>query len=101
MDAPFDLAISPEFPFEKKRIAVNGSEMAYVDEGAEPVVLFLHGNPTSSYLWRSVNPNVIAGHQAIAPDLIIMSDSSKPDIGYTFADRAACVDAPDRRLSLA
>jgi haloalkane dehalogenase len=39
-----------------KRIQVLGSQMAYVDQGAGPVVLFLHGNPTSSYLWRNVIP---------------------------------------------
>ena len=85
-------APSAEMPFEKKKIAVNGSDMAYVDEGTGPVVLFLHGNPTSSYLWRNIIPYVTDTHRAIAVDLIGMGDSDKPDIDYTFADHAAYLD---------
>ncbi|MCP4306920.1 MAG: haloalkane dehalogenase, partial [bacterium] len=48
--------------------------------------LFLHGNPTSSYLWRNIIPFVADDHRAIALDLIGMGDSAKPDIGYTFQD---------------
>jgi haloalkane dehalogenase len=91
---PYGLPISAEFPFEKKRLSVLDSEIAYVDEGSGPVVLFLHGNPTSSYLWRNVIPHVVsAGYRAIAPDLIGMGDSGKPKIGYTFGDHAAYLDA--------
>jgi len=89
-NAPYGMPISAEFPFDKKTVAVLGSNMAYVDEGTGPVVLFLHGNPTSSYLWRNVIPHVVnAGYRAIAPDLIGMGDSGKPKIGYTFDDHAA------------
>ncbi len=91
---PYGLPISAEFPFEKKRVAVLGSEIAYVDEGTGPVVVFLHGNPTSSYLWRNVIPHVVkAGYRAIAPDLIGMGSSGKPKIGYTFDEHAAYLDA--------
>ena len=91
---PYGLSISAEFPFQKKRLPVLDSEIAYVDEGSGPVVLFLHGNPTSSYLWRNVIPHVVsAGYRAIAPDLIGMGDSGKPTIGYTFGDHAAYLDA--------
>ncbi len=91
---PYGLPISAEFPFEKKRVAVLESENAYVDEGTGPVVLFLHGNPTSSYLWRNVIPHVVtAGYRAIAPDLIGMGSSGKPNIGYTFDEHAAYLDA--------
>lgn len=85
---------SADMPYEKKFIEVNGSNMAYVDEGEGPVVLFLHGNPTSSYLWRNIIPFVLDGspYRAIAPDLIGMGDSDKPDIGYTFAEHAAYLD---------
>lgn len=83
---PYGLPISSDFPFEKKRIEVNGSEIAYVDEGAGQPVLFLHGNPTSSYLWRNVIPHVTNGYRAIAPDLIGMGDSGKPEIDYTLQD---------------
>jgi len=88
------LPISADFPFEKDRVAVLDGEMAHVDTGTGSPVVFLHGNPTSSYLWRNVIPHVTdAGHRAIAPDLIGMGDSAKPDIGYTFADHARYLDA--------
>ena len=90
--APYGLEISAEFPFEKKRVSVNGSDMAYVDEGDGPVVLFLHGNPTSSYLWRNIIPYVKGDFRAIAPGLIGMGDSDKPDIGYTFEEHATYLD---------
>ncbi|MEM9797335.1 MAG: haloalkane dehalogenase [Pseudomonadota bacterium] len=80
---------SAEFPYEKRRAEVLGSTMAYVDAGAGPAVLFLHGNPTSSYLWRNIIPYVTDDHRAIAPDLIGMGDSGKPDIDYSYADHAA------------
>ncbi len=90
---PYGLGISSDFPFTKKTIAVNGANMAYVDEGTGPVVLFMHGNPTSSYLWRNIIPHVVsAGYRAVAVDLIGMGDSDKPDIGYTFGEHASYVD---------
>jgi len=89
-----------DMPFVKKFVDVNGSQMAYVDEGNGPVVLFLHGNPTSSYLWRNVIPYVTDGYRAIAPDLIGMGDSAKPDIGYTFAEHAVYLDAFIETLDL-
>ncbi|MCH7685924.1 MAG: haloalkane dehalogenase [Planctomycetes bacterium] len=86
--------MSSDFPYTKKQIAVLGSTMAYVDEGEGPVVLFLHGNPTSSYLWRNIIPHVVAaGYRAIALDLIGMGDSGKPDITYRFGDHAAYLEA--------
>lgn len=88
------LPVSADFPFEKKRLPILDSEIAYVDEGTGPIVLFLHGNPTSSYLWRNVIPHVVsAGYRAIAPDLIGMGSSGKPDIAYTFGDHATYLDA--------
>jgi haloalkane dehalogenase len=57
-------------------------------------VLFLHGNPTSSYLWRNIIPHVVnTGYRAIAPDLIGMGDSGKPKIAYTFDQHAQYLDA--------
>lgn len=93
-------AISAEFPFEKKFVEVKGSKMAYVDEGEGPVVLFLHGNPTSSYLWRNIIPYVSDTHRAIAIDLIGMGDSGKPNIDYTFSDHAAYLDGFIQELNL-
>jgi haloalkane dehalogenase len=100
-EAPAPLQISADFPFAKQRARVLGTEMAYVDAGEGPPVVFLHGNPTSSYLWRNIMPDVIAaGYRAIAPDLIGMGDSAKPDIAYTFADHAAHLDALLDQLDL-
>ena len=90
---PLQLPISSEFPFAKKTVEVEGSTIAYVDEGSGQPVLFLHGNPTSSYLWRNIIPYVVAaGYRAVAPDLIGMGDSAKPDIEYRLQDHVAYMD---------
>ncbi|HEY4411653.1 MAG TPA: haloalkane dehalogenase [Gaiellaceae bacterium] len=67
----------------------DGQSMHYVDEGDGPPVLLLHGEPTSSYLWRNVIPSVIAaGYRAVAPDLIGFGRSDKPaDVGWYSYDR--------------
>jgi haloalkane dehalogenase len=67
--------------------------MHYVDEGDGPIVLFLHGNPTSSYLWRNVIPHVLPHARCVAPDLIGMGKSGKPQIAYSFFDHARYLDA--------
>ena len=77
-------------PFPKNHVTIAGKRMAYVELGAgEPIFLFLHGNPTSSYLWRNVMPELAALGRCIAPDLIGMGDSEKPDkpgpLTYRFA----------------
>jgi haloalkane dehalogenase len=77
-------------PHPKKFVTVDGKRMAYVELGdGEPVFLFLHGNPTSSYLWRNVMPEVVGLGRCVALDLIGMGDSDKlehpgPDT-YRFA----------------
>ena len=58
--------------------------MHYVDVGKGDPILFLHGNPTSSYLWRNIIPYLQTKGRCIAPDLIGMGKSGKPDIDYTF-----------------
>ena len=76
--------------FPKKKATVLGRQMAYAEQGAGDPIVFLHGNPTSSYLWRNVMPHPQDQGRLIAPDLIGMGDSDKlPDSGpgrYTFAD---------------
>jgi haloalkane dehalogenase len=74
---------------------VLGSTMAYREAGDRdaPVALFLHGNPTSSYIWRNVLPLVAPVAHCIAPDLIGFGQSGKPDIEYRFADHARYLDA--------
>jgi len=78
--------ISSKFPFESKFINIKGSKMHYVDVGKGDPILFLHGNPTSSYLWRNIIPYLQTKGRCIAPDLIGMGKSGKPDIKYDFDD---------------
>lgn len=87
-------SISSADPYPRQRISVLDSEMAYVDSGAGDPVVFLHGNPTSSYLWRNVMPHVEGIGRCLAPDLIGMGQSGKaPDGAYRFADHARYIDA--------
>lgn len=90
--APPAPAISAEFPFESKFQSVLGSRMHYVDEGEGDPILFLHGNPTSSYLWRNVMPHLEPQGRVIALDLIGMGKSDKPDIDYTYDDHIRYVE---------
>jgi haloalkane dehalogenase len=91
-----EAAISPIDNHPRKRIAVVGAEIAYVDTGVrdgDPIV-FLHGNPTSSYLWRNVIPHLSTLGRCLAPDLAGMGDSGKaPDGSYRFVDHARYLDA--------
>lgn len=86
-------AISADFPFESRYIEVLGSRMHYVDEGEGAPMLFLHGNPTSSYLWRNIIPFVTDDCRAIAVDLIGMGKSDKPELDYTYQDHKRYLDA--------
>ena len=78
--------ISAKFPFESKFLEVEGSNIHYIEEGEGDPILFLHGNPTSSYLWRNIIPYMIDHGRCIAPDLIGMGRSGKPNIDYGFTD---------------
>jgi haloalkane dehalogenase len=79
-------------PFPRSRVRVGDQEMAFVDVGTGDPIVFLHGNPTSSYLWRNVIPHVRHLGRCLAPDLIGMGESSKladPQRGtYSFATHA-------------
>ena len=75
--------------FEKHFKVVNGKRLAYIAEGHGDPIVLLHGNPTSSYLWRNVIPELTASGRVIAPDLIGQSDSEKLSVSegpgrYTF-----------------
>lgn len=74
--------------------------MHYIDVGSGDPVLFLHGNPTSNYLWRNVIPHVQSSARCIAPDLIGMGKSDKPDIDYTFDDHYKYLEAFIEKLGL-
>jgi haloalkane dehalogenase len=77
------------------KLSVLDSEMAYREVGSRdaPVALFLHGNPTSSYIWRNIIPLVAPVAHCIAPDLIGFGQSGKPDIAYRFEDHVRYLDA--------
>ena len=80
---------------ELPKINVLDSTIAYRKSGdpEAPIVLFLHGNPTSSYIWRNIIPLVAPVAHCIAPDLIGFGQSGKPDIEYRFADHVRYLDA--------
>ncbi len=82
--------------YTKKTVEVHGAKMAVIDEGSGDPIVFLHGNPTSSYLWRNVMPHLEGRGRLIAPDLIGMGDSQKlPDSGpdrYTFVEHRRYLD---------
>jgi haloalkane dehalogenase len=89
--------IPAAFPYQKQRRRVLGREMAYVEVGDGNPIVLLHGNPTSSYLWRNVLPHLQRRGRCIAPDLIGMGDSDKlPDSGpraYRFVEHRRYLDA--------
>jgi len=89
--------ISAAFPYQKQRRRVLGREMAYVEVGDGDPIVLLHGNPTSSYLWRNVLPHLQSSGRCIAPDLIGMGDSDKlPDSGpgsYRFVEHRRYLEA--------
>lgn len=84
------------------RRAVLDSWMAYRETGMSdgPVALFLHGNPTSSYIWRNVIPHVAPVARCIAPDLIGFGQSGKPSIPYRFVDHVRYLDALIEELDI-
>ncbi len=88
--------ISADERYSRSRITVDGSELAYVEVGTGDPIVFLHGNPTSSYLWRNVMPHVEGLGRLIAPDLIGMGGSDKlPDSGpgrYRFVEHRRYLD---------
>ena len=69
--------ISAAFPYEKQRKQVLGRTMAYVEVGTGDPIVFVHGNPCSSYTWRNILPYMQELGRCIAPDLIGMGDSEK------------------------
>jgi haloalkane dehalogenase len=92
--------ISPDFPYQSNYVNVLNSTMHYVDEGQGDPILFLHGNPTSSYLWRNIIPYLTPHARCIAPDLIGMGKSGNPDIEYQFFDHVRYLEAFIEELGL-
>ena len=85
----------------RRRVAVRDTEISYVDVGEGDPIVFLHGNPTSSYLWRNVIPHVTGLGRCLAPDLVGMGNSGRSPAGaYRFEDHAAYLDAWFEALGL-
>ena len=78
------LHFSADYPFESHFASVTGYRMHYVDEGKGKPLLFLHGNPGWSYIWRNVIPHLTDLGRCVAPDQIGMGRSDKPLIDYDF-----------------
>lgn len=94
------LEVSSEFPYSHKYVDIHGSKMAYVDEGHGDPILFLHGQPTSSYLWRNIMPHLEGQGRIIAPDNIGFGKSDQPDLEYTFGDHYHYFEAFIEKLDL-
>jgi haloalkane dehalogenase len=96
-----DANISAADPHPRQHLRVDGVEMAYVDVGNGDPIVFLHGNPTSSYLWRNVIPHLSGLGRCLAPDLVGMGDSGRtPDGSYRFVDHARYLDGWFEMLGL-
>lgn len=92
-----DTLISSEMPFEKTFQRVNNRNIAYIEAGEGDPIVLLHGNPTSSYLWRNVIPHLSGQGRVIAPDLIGHGDSEKLPVEdgplrYSFASAYSYLD---------
>ena len=95
------MMINPEDPHPRERIKVLDSEMSYVAVGTGAPIVFLHGNPTSSYLWRNVIPHASGLGRCLAPDLVGMGQSSpSPSGAYRFIDQSRYLDAWFEQLGL-
>ena len=88
--------ISVDERYPKQHIRVDGVDLAYLDVGVGDPILFLHGNPSSSYEWRNVIPHLLGPGRCIAPDLVGMGDSAKlPESGprsYRFVEHRRYLD---------
>ncbi len=92
--------ISADYPFPSRFVEVMGSQIHYVEDGAGDPILFIHGNPASSYIWRNIIPHVTPHARAIAVDLIGFGKSDKPDISYGFDDSYAYLEGFIEALGL-
>ncbi len=90
-----DPSISAVDRYERKRIQVLDTEIAYIDVGEGEPIVFLHGNPTSSYLWRNIIPHVEPLGRCLAPDLVGMGASGRipGESLYTYEDHYKYLDA--------
>ena len=91
-----------EYP--KKSVILDSKKLAYVEIGEGAPIVFLHGNPTSSYLWRNVIPHLSASYRCLAPDLVGMGDSEKLDNvtgnSYRFVEHCSYLDLFFEQMNL-
>lgn len=87
-----DERISEKFVYTSKQVDIDGSKMHYIEAGEGGAILFLHGIPTSSYLWRNVIPHLATLGRCIAPDLMGFGQSDKPNIEYSVFDHIQYVE---------
>ncbi|XOV83323.1 MAG: haloalkane dehalogenase [bacterium] len=87
-----DPNLSPEPMAGSAFIEVDGAQMHYVEAGEGNPIVFLHGQPTSSYLWRNVMPFLEGQGRVIAPDLIGFGQSDRPDLDYTYQTHFSYID---------
>lgn len=93
--------ISTEDPSYRKRIRVLDTNMAYVDVGEGDPIVFLHGNPTPSYLWRNIIPYLLPLGRCLAPDYVGMGNSgAAPNGSYRFVDHQRYLDDWFEKLDL-
>ncbi len=92
--------VASNFPYESHYIAVDDTQLHYIEEGKGDPILFIHGIPTSSYVWRNVIPHLKDLGRCIAPDLIGFGKSGKPDIDYTLKDHCHFIKAFIEKLNL-
>jgi len=92
--------ISTKMPYPSKYVEILGSKMHYLEAGTGDAILFLHGIPTSCYVWRNIIPHLAVLGRCIAPDLIGFGKSDKPSIGYTLYDHIKYIDKLIETLNL-
>ena len=103
--------LSETMPYEKKSARVNGKKIAYVEEGSGDPIVLLHGNPTSSFLWRNVVPELMESGRVIVPDLIGQGDSEKLpasegairyslEVAYNYVDGLLQTIGADKNVTL-
>ena len=94
-------AISTEDLSYRKYVSVLDANMAYVDVGNGDPIVFLHGNPTPSYLWRKIIPHLLPLGRCLAPDYVGMGNSgAAPNGSYRLADHQRYLDAWFRALAI-
>lgn len=93
-------SINTNFPYQSQYVEVMGSKMHYIEQGKGDPILFLHGIPASNYIWRNVIPHLSTLGRCIAPDLIGMGKSDKPNIEYSVTDHIQYVEKFIEALNL-